>query len=159
MNRMTVYVTIALAMAANLCAGQSDAKIDKPKAEAELIANENKFWDALKNKDASVFQTLLADDARHVSPNGLIGKQQAIQNMDTCTMNSYSVGGFQVLWAGEETAIVNYSAKVDAVCGSDSVTSPLSVTTVWVHRAGSWVAFFHQESPMKQYVTAGGSAN
>ena len=158
MNRITACVTIALAMT-SLCAGQSDAKIDKPKAEAELIANENKVWDALKNKDASVFQALLADDARHVSPNGLIGKSQAIQNMDTCTMNSYSVGGFQVLWAGEETAIVNYSAKVDAVCGSDAVTSPLSVTTVWVRRAGNWVAFFHQESPMKQYVSAGGSAN
>ena len=159
MNRVTAYLTMALAIGAQLCAGQSDAKIDKPKAEAELIANENKLWDALKNKDASVFQDLWADDARHVSPNGLIGKQQAIQNMDTCTINSYSVGGFQVLWAGEETAIVNYSTKVDAVCGSDAVTSPLSVTTVWVRRAGSWVAFFHQESPMKQYVTAGGSAN
>jgi hypothetical protein len=159
MNRVTVCVTVALALAAQLCAGQSDTKIDHKKAEAELIANENKFWGGLQKKDASVFQALLADDVRHVSPNGLIGKQQAIQNMDTCTMNSYSVGGFQVLWAGEETAIVNYSAKVDAVCGSDAVTSPLSVTTVWVRRAGSWVAFFHQESPMKQYVTAGGSAN
>jgi ketosteroid isomerase-like protein len=159
MNRMTVCVTMALAMAAQLCAGQSDAKIDKKKAEADLIANENKFWDALQKKDASVFQSLLAEDARHVSPNGLLGKAQAIQNMDTCTMNSYSVSGFQVLWAGEETAIVNYSAKVDAVCGSDAVTSPLSVTTVWVRRAGSWVAFFHQESPMKQYVSAGGGGN
>ena len=136
MNRMIVCVTVTLAMA-TLCTAQSDTKIDKPKAEAELIANENKFWDALQKKDASVFQDLLADDARYVSPNGLIGKQQAIQNMDNCTMNSFSVGGFQVLWTGAATAIVNYSAKVDAVCGSDAVTSPLSVTTVWVQRAGS----------------------
>src|SRR5258707_2035511 len=122
----------------SLCFGQDDAKIDKRKAEAELIANENKFWDALQKRDASVFQELLADDARHVSPNGLLGKQQAIQNLNTCTMNSYSVGGFQVLWAGAETAIVNYSAKVDAVCGSDAVTSPISVAPGWGNRAGNW---------------------
>ncbi|MDP8981559.1 MAG: nuclear transport factor 2 family protein [Acidobacteriota bacterium] len=154
MNRIIACVTITMAVA-TLCTAQSDTKIDKKKAEAELIANENKFWDAVQKKDAALFQSLVAEDARYVSPNGLIGKQQAIQNLDTCTMNSFSVGGFQILWAGAETAIVNYSAKVDAVCGSDAVTSPLAVTTVWVYRAGSWVAFFHQETPMKQYVGAG----
>jgi len=120
-----------------------------PALAAQILANETAVWDAAKTGDMKRFAALVADDARMIFASGVMTKQDYIQTMAKRTITEYSIEHFQAFLPIEGTVITLYEATVAGTSnGKAFPTSRLRESSIWVQRAGKWVAVWNQETPI-----------
>jgi len=106
-------------------------------------------WDAAKTRDMQRFAELVADDARMIFASGVITKQEYMQAVAKRTITEYSIEKFQAFLPNGETVITLYEATVAGTSnGKAFPPSRLRESSVWVLRAGKWVAVWNQETPI-----------
>ena len=120
--------------------------------QQELLQVEQRFWDAMKNKDA---QTA----ARMTDDGCIVVGAQGVSAIDRKTMGKLTTEGkwelhhyafdeknAQVRLISDDVAIVAY--KVNERVAVDGQTLPIEAndSSVWVRRNGEWLCALHTES-------------
>lgn len=126
-----------------------DTRGISPALESQILANERAVWDAAKTRDMQRFAKLVGDDARMIFASGVMTKQEYMQAVAKRTITEYSIEKFQAFLPNGETVITLYEATVAGTSnGKAFPPSRLRESSVWVLRAGKWVAVWNQETPI-----------
>lgn len=117
----------------------------------KLSAQETKLWDAWKNKDAKPFQAWLAGDAVMVGEEGVGGKSDVVKMMASapCEVKSFSLSDWKLRNINSGAVLLTYKGVADGTCSGTAIPT-VWASSVWVNRGGKWLAFSHQETPVKQ---------
>ena len=115
--------------------------------EAQIVALEQKAFEAWKNKDKKFFEEHMYEAGQYLDADGVGGKAQYVKAIvdNNCTVSSYSLDNTKVTMLGEDVALLTYRYANDVVCGGKPEASPLWASTVYVRRGGKWLIAFHQE--------------
>ena len=120
-----------------------------PALLSEIMANEKAVWEAAKLRDMRRFDALVADDARMVFTSGIMTKQEYADAVAKRTITDYSLKNFQAFMPVEGTVITLYQASVSGTSdGKAFPTTTMRESSVWIQRAGKWVAVWNQETPI-----------
>jgi uncharacterized protein (TIGR02246 family) len=145
MKRFIITLTLA---AATFTFASGQAKRNDS-VEAEIVALENRAYEAWKQKDKKFFEEHMWEDGQYLDANGVGGKAQYIKAIidNDCTVNGYALDKPQVTMLSKDAALVAYRYTYDIVCGGKPDAGPLWASTIYVKRGGKWLIAFHQELP------------
>ena len=125
-------------------------RMSKTALMKKLSANETALWNAWKNKDAKPFQMWLAADGIMVGEQGVGTKGDVTKMMASmpCEIKSYSLSDWKLAMIDSNAAMITYKGTIDGTCAGQAVPA-VWASSVWVNRGGKWMAFSHQETPIK----------
>lgn len=123
-------------------------EVANPAQDSLLIQSERAQWDALKARDTTAFAHLMGGDVIDVDVSGVKRTSPAstARYVLGCQTASYGLNDIRVAHSGG-TAIVTYTATVDAQCWGQKAPSPLYVMTVYTQRGDAWLPIAHSETP------------
>ncbi len=126
--------------------------MDERKLDAELLALEKQYWDAIKNKDGSMASRLSDDRCVVVGPQG-IGEieKHAIAGMIQglpSQLKTYSVdeSDVHVRAVADDVAVIAYKVREDLIVDGKPTRMEAFDSSVWVRRDGKWMCAVHTES-------------
>jgi hypothetical protein len=119
--------------------------------DQELLALENRYWQAQKEKDGAAAVELTADGCLIAGAQGVlaIDKSTLIGMMQdaTWTIDDYSIGDeVQVRLLDADTAVLAYKVHEELTVDGEPVTIDAADTSAWVRRDGRWLCALHTES-------------
>jgi uncharacterized protein (TIGR02246 family) len=120
--------------------------------EQELVETEQRFWDAMKNKDGKA--------AAELTDNGcIVVGAQGVSAIDRKSMGKMTEGGKwelqqftfnektrQVRFISDDVAIVGYTVSERIVVEGKTLQFDANDSSVWVRRDGEWRCALHTES-------------
>jgi uncharacterized protein DUF4440 len=164
MKRYLPLAAILILAFAALCVAQpqataspSPATTAKPKPRMskaallkKLSANENALWTAWKNKDAKPFQMWLAADGVMIGDQGVGTKKDVTEMMGSmpCEIKSFTLSDWKLAMVDADAAVITYKGAAEGTCGGQPIPT-VWASSLWVNRKGKWLAFSHQETPVK----------
>ena len=146
---------VATLMFASICAAQCGPA--KPKGAGTagslndmIVAQEQMIIDAIKKRDANAFKSYVDMDGSVVGGDGMHKMSDAIPMLfsSDLTFAAYTLEDPQVKMVGKDAAMISYKSVATATYKGKTETMTSYETTVYVRRAGKWVAVFHQSSEM-----------
>ena len=150
------FATVCLAQP-QATASPSPAATAKPKPRMskaallkKLSANETALWNAWKNKDAKPFQMWLAADGVMIGDQGIGTKKDVTDMMANmpCEVKSFTLSDWKLAMVDANAAVITYKGVANGTCGGQAIPT-VCASSLWVNRKGKWVAFSHQETPVK----------
>ena len=116
----------------------------------KLSANETALWNAWKNKDAKPFQMWLAADGVMIGDSGAGTKKDVTEMMasNPCEIKSFTLSDWKLSMVDANAAVLTYKGVADGTCAGQPIPT-VWASSVWVNRKGKWMAFSHQETPVK----------
>jgi len=126
------------------------ARMSKAQLLKKLSANETRLWEAWKNKDAKPFQAWLAADSVMVGEQGVAGKGDVTKMMAQmpCDVKSFSLSDWKLAMVDADAALLTYKGTAVGTCAGQAIPT-IWASSLWVNRKGKWMAFSHQETPVK----------
>ncbi len=118
---------------------------DPPGLEAALINLERGAWRAWKMRNAKFFENYIVGSPSATSSI----KKAAVFKDFGCTAKSYTLDNFKMKMLDDDKAVLNYTARQDAVCEGKRVPPAVAAATLFEKRGDLWQATFHDESPIK----------
>lgn len=119
--------------------------------ETEIIGLEQKFWDAMKLKDAKTMQDLSDETCILAGPQGA----SKFKNTDFSSMvekQPYELVDFkfqndwQVSVLNDETAVIAYQIEESLTVDGKPITLIAAESSTWIKKDGKWVCSMHAES-------------
>jgi len=118
--------------------------------EKELLELENRYWQAIKDRDVEAamrltdFPCLVAG----ASGVGLIDKETFTRMMSGAryTLHAFEIRESKVRQAGDDIALMAYKVHEDLTVDGEKVKMDAADTSVWVRRGGQWRCALHTES-------------
>jgi ketosteroid isomerase-like protein len=119
--------------------------------EAELLELEQRYWQALKDRDVDTAMRLTDDPC-------IVTGAQGVGHLDRQTLAAmlkaapYSLHRFelkddaQVRLLRDDVAIVAYTVREELTVEGKPVTLEAADTSTWVRRDGGWVCAMHTEA-------------
>jgi hypothetical protein len=122
----------------------------KPPTTDELVAMENKAFEAWKNKDGKFFDNFLADNFVGLGPTGRVSRADAIKSItdNDCVVKSISFSEPKMTTAGPDAAILTLKANQDYTCGGKKQPADTWSATIYVRKGDQWKAIYHNEIPV-----------
>jgi hypothetical protein len=164
MKRYLPLTAILVIAFASVCFAQpqatpspSPAATAKPKPRMskaallkKLSANETALWNAWKNKDAKPFQMWLAADGVMIGDQGVGTKKDVTGMMANmpCEVKSFSLSDWKLAMVDADAAMITYKGTAEGSCGGQAIPT-VWASSLWVNRKRKWLAFSHQETPVK----------
>ena len=149
MKKLMMILMIAIG-ATSVTFGQMKMAKDS-KVEAQIMALEKASWQEWKNKNSAWFQTNLTEDFLGVHDVGVDDKAAVVKGTATdCDVKSFSLDNFKFTMLSKDTAMLNYTAKQDAMCSGKPLSANVRVSAVYVKRGGKWLQALYTEVPMAQ---------
>jgi hypothetical protein len=162
MNKYLPFAAILILALASISLAQttpsaSPSPSPKPKPRMskaallkKLSSNENKLWEAWKNKDAKPFQMWLSADSVMVGDSGVAGKGDITKEMASmpCEVKSFSLSDWKLTMINPGAALLTYKGSAEGTCAGTAIPT-VWASSVWVNRGGKWLAFSHQETTVK----------
>jgi hypothetical protein len=146
-TRTALLLVLALPVAAQ----QGSPGGGKRTTEQIVMGQERAVWEASKGKDVNAFKRLVAIDARMVFESGVLTRADYLEGLPDRTITNYQLSDFTVFQPNPVTAIVIYKANRSGVFkGKPFPPATVREASVWVNRAGAWVAVLNHETPMTQ---------
>jgi hypothetical protein len=138
MKKLITYTVTALlaATAISFAAPDKEAIISKEKAA----------WQAFKDKKADEFKKLVSADVVTVYADGMHSMQEELDIMAKTDMKSFDLSGFNVTFAGSDTAMITYKATLQSTTGGTDNSGTYNAGSVWHMANGKWMAIFHTDS-------------
>ena len=92
----------------------------------------------------------LAADGIMVGEQGVGTKGDVTKMMASmpCEIKSYSLSDWKLAMIDSNAAMITYKGTIDGTCAGQAVPA-VWASSVWVNRGGKWMAFSHQETPIK----------
>jgi|SRR5271166_1530481 len=115
-----------------------------------LAERHREMWDAYMRVDEPAHSALLAEEFRAVHPDGTvhIGKPSAAQ-IAAEPIEDYWLTELQAWPAGEEAAIVTYTAEVQVRVEETSAGFQFEVGEVWLKAGGQWKCRYYHATMRK----------
>ena len=149
MKKIMLGLVIAIA-ASSAAFGQAKMSKDS-KVEAQVIAMEKQSWQEWKNKNGGWFQTNLTEDFLSVHNWGTETKAQVVKSIGAdCDVKSFSLDNLKFVMLNKDAALLNYTAKQDAVCSGSAIPANVLVAVVYVKSSGKWRQALYTETPAAQ---------
>lgn len=130
----------------------SNTAATKPAAtitEAEAMAKEKEVWAAFEKKDYPGFAAMLADDMINVAPEAVFNKAESVKGVNGFVPSDVTFADWKFLPVDKDTGVIVYSVKFKGTVNGEPVPQQsVYSSSVWVNRAGKWLAAFHQETEM-----------
>jgi hypothetical protein len=138
MKKLITYTVTALlaTIAVSFAAPDKEAIISKEKAA----------WQAFKDKKADEFKKLVSADLVTVYAEGMHSMQEELDIMAKTDMKSFDLSGFNVTFAGADTAMITYKATLQSTTGGKDNSGTYNAGSVWHMANGQWMAIFHTDS-------------
>jgi uncharacterized protein (TIGR02246 family) len=119
--------------------------------EQELLALENQYWQAIKDKDAVAALRLTDDPCIVTGAQGVgrIDKRALAAMMKDVpyTVNSFEIGeDVHVRLLRDDVAILAYRVREHLTVDGKPVTLDATDSSTWVRRDGRWVCALHSEA-------------
>jgi ketosteroid isomerase-like protein len=144
-NLIIATLVLALIAAATAIFG---ARAHAAEDEA-IVSAERSFYEALKNKDAQLFASLISDDALLVSAAGVTDKKTNVAAIADLSVSEYSMEDI-IVKHYQETAVITYRLTIKASYrGAPLISNASYVSTVWIKTAQGWQAVLHQKTNSK----------
>jgi hypothetical protein len=117
-------------------------------AEA-IIAREEGFWDAWKNRRADFFKQNLTEESVVIVGTGRKGKSQVLEEISKadCLVREYSLADFKAISLGRNAFLLTYRALQRATCGGKELPATVYASSIYVTRRGVFLRVFHQQTP------------
>jgi hypothetical protein len=152
---LLVFIFAIVGAAQTPTASPSPAPKAKPRmTKAQLLrklsANEMKLWEAWKNKDSKPFQMWLDAKGVMIGDQGIGTKGDVVKMMasNPCEVTSYTLSDWNVAMIDADAAVLTYKGAASGTCGGQPIPT-VWASSVWINRRGRWMAFSHQETPIK----------
>jgi hypothetical protein len=113
--------------------------------KAALEAKENAVWQAFKDKKADEFKKFVSPHMMAVYADGIYDLQKEVDAMAKTEMKSFTLSDFNVVMTDADTALVTYTAKVEASADGKDNSGDYNCGTVWQMKKGEWHAVFHSD--------------
>ena len=118
--------------------------------EQELLALENQYWQAIKDKNADAAARLSDDPCIIAGPQGVgrIDRQILRGLMKTASyiLHAYQISDPQVQLLSDDVAILAYKVHEELTVDGKPVTVDAADASTWVRREGHWLCALHTES-------------
>ena len=131
-------------------AAKPKPRMSKAALLKKLSANETALWNAWKNKDAKPFQNWLSADSVMIGDTGVATKKDVTGMMASmpCEVKSFTLSDWKLSMADANTAVITYKGAAEGTCAGQPIPT-VWASSLWVNRRGKWLAFSHQETPVK----------
>src|SRR5258708_40081287 len=126
---------------------KAEVKGESGVAEA-IIAREEGFWDAWKNRRADFFKENLAAESIVVAGTGRRTKAETLEAVakSECVVEDYSLADFKTLTLGKKTTLVTYDVQQRINCGGKEQAQRVYASSIYVAPSGPLLLVFHQET-------------
>ena len=118
--------------------------------EKELLVLENRYWQAMKDKDVDTALSLSADPVIVTGAQGVarLTKDRFASMMQTeqWSLKDYTLSDVQVQRLGRNVAVVAYKVVEDLTVDGKPVTLEASDASTWIRKDGEWRCALHTES-------------
>lgn len=115
-------------------------------SDADIKAQEQKVWDAIKAKNWDGFAALLADDLLYVSENGVHDKAATVDIVKKIELTELTLSDWKVTIIDKDAAVVTYTEKSKGSYDGHAFPDvPVRHSAAWVNRGGKWVNVYHQD--------------
>jgi len=115
-----------------------------------LSEKETKLWEAWKNKESRTFQLSLASDSVMIGEQGVGSKKDVVAMMASmpCDVKSFALSDWKLTMVDADAALLTYKGAAEGTCMGQPIPT-VWASSLWVNRRGRWLAFSHQETPVK----------
>jgi uncharacterized protein (TIGR02246 family) len=119
--------------------------------EAEILALEQRYWQALQDKDVEAALRLTADPCIVTGAQGAAAIDrkmfETMMNSATWTLKRFEIKpGAQVRRLTDDVAIVAYQVREELTVEGKPLTLEAADASTWVRRDGAWRCALHTES-------------
>ena len=118
--------------------------------KGELLALEQRYWQAIKDKNGDAAVRLSDDPCFITGAEGVRRvTRQALKVLMTATpytLHDFAIDDPQVRLLGDDVAVVAYTVHEELTVAGRPVTLDAADTSTWVRRHGSWFCAVHTES-------------
>ena len=118
--------------------------------ESEILALENKYWQAIRDHDIDAITRLTDDPCIVTGAQGAakIDRKALAGMMSNAPwkLNSYELRDANVLRLTDDVAVVAYKVHEELTVEGKPLTLDAADASTWVRRDGRWVCALHTES-------------
>ncbi|MCU1266265.1 MAG: hypothetical protein JWM21_2583 [Acidobacteria bacterium] len=107
-------------------------------------ANDKLVWQAIKSKNYDAFGAMLAPDAVEIEADGVYDKAGSVKGVSMFDPSKFELSAWKTTKFDSDASLVTYLVTMPGPKPSQERHS-----TIWVNRAGKWLALFHQGSPVE----------
>ena len=115
----------------------------------ELLALENKYWTAVKEKDAAAAVSLSSDPCVIVGAKGIgeIDKRTLAGMLANAAhqIKDFALDDVHIRHITDDVAIIAYKVHEDLVVEGKAMELEAFDSSVWVRRDGKWICALHTE--------------
>jgi ketosteroid isomerase-like protein len=117
----------------------------------ELVQLEERYWQAIKDRDAQTCADLSADPCLVTGPQGVGSLTKAQMKEMTEKQAQYTLENFKLkdvktLMPGPDMGVVAYTVHQELTVDGKPVALDCSESSTWVRRGGKWECAMHSEA-------------
>ena len=116
----------------------------------ELLAMENKYWQAMQDKDVKTALSMTLDPCIVAGPTGpaTVDKQKFEQMMKGAkwTLHEFDIRDAQVQQLSDDVAILAYKVRERLTVDDKPIELEAADASTWVRKNGRWLCALHTES-------------
>ncbi len=115
-----------------------------------IIALENQFWQAMKDKDAKGAAALIANNALVTGAHGAMritpAKYEEMTRDGKWTLENFQFSGVDVVFPAEDVAVIAYKVHQTGTMGDKPMDMTCVDATTWVRDGRDWKCALHSET-------------
>jgi hypothetical protein len=139
-------------------AAMSDAS---KKGEAEILALETSYWDAMKAKDGDTTAKLSGAKSLVSGMRGVMSIEKAKMGEMTrsgdWTLQSYAFDDVSVVRPADNVAIIAYTVRQKVTMGGKAQELHAADSSTWIRGADGWECHAHSETYLQDETAGKGS--
>ena len=124
--------------------------MNRGRLEQELLAREERYWQAIQDRDAETAMRLSDENCILTGAQGVscIDRQALGKMMESApyTLREFHLSHPEVRLLGNDTAILAYQVHEELTLDGKPVTIDAADASTWVRRGTDWVCALHTES-------------
>ena len=118
--------------------------------EAQIIALEKQYWQAIKERDYQTALALTDDPCIVTGAQGVAALDhetfKQMMNAETWRLDDFAISDMKVELIGDDIAIVAYKVHEEMSVDGKKVKLDAADASTWRRQNGSWVCALHTES-------------
>ena len=131
-----------------LAVGAAMAQIpDQRSLKDTLVANSRAFMDSWRKGDMTALGATLTPDFMYVGLEGIVSRQQVLQDLPHCTLRSYEMRDVQLHSISATTASIVYRLHQEASCEGHPLPPEMLAVDTYVRQDGKWLLSLSSLTP------------
>ncbi len=114
-----------------------------------IVALENRFWQAMKDKDATGAAALIADDGLVTGAQGPMrmtpAKYEKMTRDGKWTLDKYVFSDVDVVFPADDVAVIAYKVHQTGTMGDKAMDMKCVDSSTWVRDGDDWKCALHTE--------------